>query len=61
MFICLHLCRLPDSLVDGPSREQLFVLLLRVPVNDALLHVPLSLLTYHSVVVRQTVIAPNAP
>ena len=43
----------PVSVSDGGlSRDQLLVSLLSVPVNDGLLHLPLSQLPFNSVLVR---------
>ena len=44
--------RLPDCLDGTLCREHLLVSLLKVPVTDALLHLPLSQLPFHSVIVR---------
>lgn len=55
-FLANFYFRLPVSLGGGLSQEQLLESLLSVPVNDALLHLPLSQLPFHSVIVRMKTI-----
>lgn len=55
-FLANFFFRLPVSLGGGLSQEQLLESLLSVPVNDALLHLPLSQLPFHSVIVRMKTI-----
>ena len=50
----LFLCRLPDVVDGGLTKEELMTALLSVPVNDSLLQQPLSQLPFSTVVVSHS-------